>query len=297
MRIIIYIFFLIFSLFYFVYAQLNIVATYPWIGDIVKQIGKEKINIHIIGKGTENPHYVVPKPSHIAQLRKADLLIIQGASIEVGFLQALINQSNNPKIQPGKKGFLDLSNFVQLIEKPENVSRAMGDIHPEGNPHYNLDPNNFPPLATIISQKMIELDSDNKEFYQKNMEEFLSKWEEKLKHWNQEFSKLSNTNVIQYHPTYNYFLKRYGIVQVGTIEPLPGIPPTPKHIEQLITLCQNKKISFIINSVYYEKNSCEYLAKKIGAKFVILPHDVGSLPEVKDIFNLFDKILETLSPK
>jgi zinc/manganese transport system substrate-binding protein len=281
-------------LFSFSFANLKVVATYPWIGELVKEIGKDRVSIYVIAKGTDDPHFVVPKPSHIAKMRDADLLIMQGASLEVGFLPPLLQQSNNPKIQPGRQGLLDLSEFVKIIEKPVSVSRAMGDVHPEGNPHYQLDPYNIPILAEVIKDKLCQLDEGNCAYYKGNLEDFLRRWDAKLKVWDKGFSKLRSVKVIEYHKLYDYLLSRYGMVLVGTLEPLPGIPPTAKHIESLISQAQGVK--FILQDVYHEKRTAEYVAKKLNARMVILPHDVGAVPEANNLFSLFDEILRRLNP-
>jgi zinc/manganese transport system substrate-binding protein len=274
-------------------AKLKVVATYPWIGELVKEVGRDRVSLYVIAKGTEDPHFVVPKPSHIAKMRDADLLIVQGASLEVGFLPPLLQQSNNPKIQPGRQGYLDLSQFVELIEKPVNISRAMGDVHPEGNPHYQLDPHNIPPLARAITERLCQLDSPNCAHYRGNLEDFLRRWNARLTEWDREFAKLKGIKVIQYHKLYDYLLQRYGIVLVGTLEPLPGIPPTGKHIEGLISQAQGVK--FILQDVYHEKRTAQFVAQRLNAKVVILPHDVGAVPEAKDLFSLFDEILRRLN--
>lgn len=274
-------------------AKLKVVATYPWIGELVKEVGKDWVSLYVIAKGTEDPHFVVPKPSHIAKMRDADLLIVQGASLEVGFLPPLLQQSNNPKIQPGRQGYLDLSQFVELVEKPVSVSRAMGEVHPEGNPHYQLDPHNIPPLAKAIAERLCQLDSPNCAYYRGNLEDFLKRWNARLTDWDKEFAKLKGTKVIQYHKLYDYLLRRYGMVLVGTLEPLPGIPPTGKHIESLISQAQGVKL--ILQDVYHEKRTAQFVAQRLNAKVVILPHDVGAVPEAKDLFSLFDEILRRLS--
>jgi len=274
-------------------AKLKVVATYPWIGELVKEVGKDRVSLYVIAKGTEDPHFVVPKPSHIAKMRDADLLIVQGASLEAGFLPPLLQQSNNPKIQPGRQGYLELSQFVELIEKPVNISRAMGDVHPEGNPHYQLDPHNIPPLARAVAERLCQLDSPNCAYYRGSLEDFLKRWNAKLTEWDREFAKLKGIKVIQYHKLYNYLLKRYGIVSVGILEPLPGIPPTGKHIEGLIS--QAQVVKFILQDVYHEKRTAQFVAQRRNAKMVILPHDVDAVPEAKDLFSLFDEILRRLS--
>ncbi|WP_448583472.1 metal ABC transporter solute-binding protein, Zn/Mn family [Thermocrinis sp.] len=277
----------------FSFAQLKVVVTYPWIGELVREIGKDKVNLHVIAKGTEDPHFVVPKPSHIAKMRNADLLIIQGASLEIGFLPPLLQQSNNPRIQPGRQGFLDLSQFVELIEKPQRVSREMGDVHPEGNPHYNLDPHNIPVLAKAIAERMCQLDLSNCSLYKTNLEDFLQRFKNKLKEWDESLEKLKGIKVVQYHKLYDYLLQRYGLVSLGTIEPLPGIPPTAKYVEELIKKAQG--VRFVLQDVYHEKRTSQYVAQRLGAKLVVLPHDVGAVSEVKDLFSLFDEIVQRLN--
>ncbi|MFN3976938.1 MAG: metal ABC transporter substrate-binding protein [Aquificaceae bacterium] len=274
------------------FAQLRVAATYPWIGELAKEVGGERISLYVIAKPTEDFHFVVPKPSHIAKLRSADLLIINGASLEIGFLPPLIQQSNNPKIQPGRGGFLDLSNFVELIEKPLVVSRELGDVHPEGNPHYHLNPHNIPILAKAIKERLCELDRANCGYYTSRLEDFLKRWSQRLREWDEGFSKLRGLRVVQYHKTYNYLFGQYGIQTVGTLEPLPGIPPTAKHLEDLSKAAKGAK--FVIYESFRDPKPANRLAQAIGAKPLVLPHDVG-VEGVKNLFDLFDVILQRLS--
>ncbi|MCS6957148.1 MAG: zinc ABC transporter substrate-binding protein [Aquificaceae bacterium] len=276
-------------------AQLRVVTTYPWIGDIFREVGRDRITLHVIAKPTEDFHFVVPRPTHIAKLRSADLLVINGASLEIGFLPPLLQQSNNPKVQPGRQGFLDLSQFVELIEKPERVSREMGDVHPEGNPHYFLDPHNIPSLASAIVERMCLLDSPNCTYYRSNFEDFQRRWKARLKEWDAGFLQLKGLKVVQYHKTYDYLFRRYGIETVGTLEPLPGIPPTPKHLERLKKEAENKGVKFIVLEAFRkgDRNSQNF-ANQLGIKVVVLPQDVG-IENARDIFSLFDEILRRLS--
>ncbi|RLJ69839.1 zinc/manganese transport system substrate-binding protein [Hydrogenivirga caldilitoris] len=283
--------FLFLSLVSFSFAELRVVVTYPWIGELVREVGADRVELYVIAKGTEDPHFVIPKPSHIAKLRSADLLVIQGAQLEAGFLPPLLLQSNNPKIQPGSEGFLDLSSFVRLIEKPEVISRAMGDVHPEGNPHYNLDPHNMPVLARAVKERLCQLDGEGCTLYEGRLKDFLGRWEERLKSWDKGFSALKGVKVVAYHSLFNYLLKRYGIVLLETLEPLPGIPPTRDHIQRLINL---KGVRSILLGVYNEERTARFVAGRIGARVVVLPHDVGSIPEVKDLFSLYDELLRRL---
>ncbi len=280
----------------FAFAQLKVVATYPWIGELVKEIGKDRVRVHVIARPDEDFHFVVPRPSHIARMRDADLLVINGASLEVGFLPPLLQQSNNPRIQPGREGFLDLSQFVEIIEKPERVSREMGDVHPEGNPHYVYDPHNIPVLARAITERMCQLKAQDCSFYRSNLEDFLRRWNAKLKEWDEGFSKLRGLKLIQWHKTYNYLLKRYGIQLVGTLEPLPGIPPTAKHLERLVESSKGQGVRFVVLEGFRkgEIRTAQRVAEPLGARVVVLPNDVGS-EGAKNLFDMYDLILRRLS--
>ncbi len=280
----------------FAFAQLKVVATYPWIGELVKEIGKDRVRVHVIARPDEDFHFVVPRPSHIARMRDADLLVINGASLEVGFLPPLLQQSNNLRIQPGREGFLDLSQFVEIIEKPERVSREMGDVHPEGNPHYVYDPHNIPVLARAITERMCQLKAQDCSFYRSNLEDFLRRWNAKLKEWDEGFSKLRGLKLIQWHKTYNYLLKRYGIQLVGTLEPLPGIPPTAKHLERLVESSKGQGVRFVVLEGFRkgEIRTAQRVAEPLGARVVVLPNDVGS-EGAKNLFEMYDLILRRLS--
>ncbi len=278
-------------LFSFSFAKLHVVVSYPWIGQLVSTIGKDRVRLTLLAKGNEDPHFIVPKPSYIANARRANLLVINGTTLEIGFIPLILQQSNNPKIQPGREGFLDLSQYVKLIEKPERVSRKMGDVHPEGNPHYHLDPHNIPLLAEAIKDKLCKLDRKGCSYYEANLEDFLKEWNVKLEDWGRRMERAKGTKVVSYHKLYDYFLNRYFIKLVGTIEPLPGIPPNPRHVENLINLMQREKAKLIFQDVYHEKKTAQYISSKTGARVVVAPHDVGALPEVKNLFDLFEYLV------
>lgn len=229
------------SLSSFIYAKVNIVVSYGYIESIVKEIGKDKVDVFSISSSRyQDPHYVVPKPSYVVKLSKADLLIINGASLEIGFIPVLIKQANNPKINPGNIGYLELSNYFDLIDKPKLLSRDLGDIHPEGNPHFYLDPYNIIPIANIIYLKLSEIDKTNQSFYEKNFENFKQNFSTKLSEWDKKMENFKGVKVFQYHSLYDYFLRRYGIELVANLEPKPGIPPTPKYIENLLEIAKNE---------------------------------------------------------
>ena len=170
--------------------QLQVVATYGYIGDIAQRIGKDRVEVVALARGDYNPHIIIPKPSYIAKLRKADLLIINGGQLEIGWLPQIIKQANNAAVQPGERGFLDLSMHVHLIDVPTSVSRELGDVHPEGNPHFFMDPDNIPIIAQAITERLSELDPDNQAFYEANNKELYRLWQQKMKDMGREIETI-----------------------------------------------------------------------------------------------------------
>jgi zinc/manganese transport system substrate-binding protein len=275
--------------------KLHVATTYPYIASIVQQVGGDRVNVRALADGDWDPHVVMPKPSYIAKLRAADLLIMSGAQLEIGWLPPLMNQANNPKVNVGSKGLLDLSRFVQLIEVPVGVSRAQGDIHPEGNPHFYLDPYNIPLLSKAISDRLAELDPAGANDYQKNNTVFMEKWNGKLAEWSEKLERVKGVTVIEYHKNYDYFLHRYDMKLLGTVETLPGIPPTSKHIESLEKMITPGSVRFILQDVYHPDDAAKLLSKKYGITLIKIPHDVEAVAEAKDIFTLFDEITRRLT--
>ncbi|MEO0255608.1 MAG: zinc ABC transporter substrate-binding protein [candidate division WOR-3 bacterium] len=274
---------------------IRVVVSYPYIASIVKEIGGDMVDITTLSNGTEDPHHVVPKPSLIGKLRRADILFINGASLEIGFLPPLIEQANNPKINPGSKFLIDLSRKIELIDKPLKVSRAEGDIHPEGNPHYYLSYKNLPKIAEGILEGLILVRPEKREYFENNYKNFIEKYENKKKEWEDILKRISSLKLIQYHRMFNYLAKDGNFEIVAEIEPKPGIPPTAKHIEDIVNKVKGQNFIKIVGAVYNDINTIKKLSEKTGIKYVILPHDVNSLNEVKDIFSLFDTIFKKLS--
>jgi zinc/manganese transport system substrate-binding protein len=274
---------------------LRVAAAYPYIADLVEKIGQRNVRVWALARGDYNPHVIIPRPSFIAHVRRADLLVISGAQLEIGWLPPILRQANNPYVQPGERGFLDLSRYVTLIDVPASVSREQGDIHPEGNPHFYLDPYNIPLLAKAIAEKLCEIDPSDALYYRSNLDEFVQRWNEKTKEWREKMKQLEQVAVVEYHKNYDYFLRRFGLPIVGTVEPLPGIPPTSKHIEHLESILESHRAQFILQDVYNPDDASRYLANKLGMKLIVLPHDVGAVRGVDDIFSLFDEIVRRLT--
>lgn len=270
------------------FAHMNIAVSYPYIGAITKSIGGEHIKTVVLAKGNWDPHFVVPRPSLISKVRNADALIMNGAQLEIGWLPALLRRAANPKTNVGSESFLNLSNHVELINKPTTVDRAGGDIHPDGNPHFHLDPQNIIVLAKTIEKFLISIDSEHADIYQTNYENFSASWEKKMKVWREKMAPKKGMKVIQFHNNLAYFNKAYGLENIGTIEPLPGIPPSSRHIIKTIKLIKDKKPCCILHDVYHSTKTAEFIRDKTGIKIILMPHDIGALETIDDLTSLFD---------
>ncbi|MBU0719945.1 metal ABC transporter substrate-binding protein [bacterium] len=269
-------------------AHLNIAVSYPYIGALTKSIGGEHIRTVVLAKGNWDPHFVVPRPSLISKVRNADALIMNGGQLEIGWLPPLINRAANPKTASDAKTFLNLSWHVELLDKPADVDRSGGDIHPDGNPHFHLDPNNILILADVIKKFLISIDGEHKEVYEKNYLEFEGMWKSKLGMWKAKMQDKKGLKVIQFHNNLSYFNQAYGLVNIGTIEPLPGIPPSSKHTFELIRLINDEKPCCILHDVYHSTKTAEYISDKTGIKIILMPHDIGALEDIEDLSSLFE---------
>ena len=277
----------------FSWAGLNIITTTQDLASIAEELGGSLVKVNSLIKGNQDPHYIQPKPSYMVKMNRADLLIYQGLELEIGWLPVLIEGSRNPEIRLGQRGHLDASENISRLEVTVgDVNRSMGDIHPFGNPHYNLDPENGFIIAKSIFDKLVELDPENKLKYESNLSQFNQKLKAKINQWEKQMEPFRGTKIITYHKVWIYFAQKFGLVIPSTIEVKPGVPPTTKHLAYLTGLMKREKIKMIIQSNYYESKFAHMIADKTGAKVQTLPAYVGGVPEAQDYFSLFDKINE-----
>ncbi|MDD2789723.1 MAG: metal ABC transporter substrate-binding protein [Sulfurimonas sp.] len=269
-------------------AHMNIAVSYPYIGAITKAIGGDHVDTVVLAKGNWDPHFVVPRPSLIAKMRSADALIMNGGQLEIGWLPPLINRAANPKTQTNAKSFLNLSHNVVLLHKPQNVDRSGGDVHPDGNPHFHLNPANILVLAKRIEEFLISLDGEHRTIYEDNYAAFSAEWTKNMEVWKDTMADKRGKKVIQYHDNLAYFNDAYGLQSVGTIEPLPGIPPSSRHTLELIQLIEREKPCCVLHDVYHSTKTAEFISEKTGIKVILMPHDIGALESIEDLKSLFD---------
>ena len=273
---------------------LNVAVSYPYIGAVTKKIGGDRVSVAVLAPGNWDPHFVVPRPSLIATLRRADALIMNGAELEVGWLPALKERANNTRLMDG--GTLELSRHVTLIEIPEDTSRAGGDVHAQGNPHFHLDPRNILPIADAVAAFLSDRDPGHAAIYRDNLENFKAVWRTNLKRWDKAMQEAQSRKVVQYHGIFNYFLHAYLIESVGTIEPLPGIPPSTKHTMALIGIIEKEHVCCILHDVYHPTKVAEFITNRSGITLLTLPHDVGALDSASSLEALYDTLVKAVAP-
>lgn len=276
------------------FAELKVAAAYPYIGELTEKIGGDHVSVNVLAPGSWDPHFVVPRPSLIAKLRRADALIINGGELEIGWLPALVDRANNANIRGN--GRLELAQYMTLIQIPNQISRANGDIHPGGNPHFHLDPNNILIAASTIATFLSQRDPDHATDYAANLERFSKQWRGNMERWKQAMASAAGKKVVQYHNIFNYFLRAYNIQNIGNIEPLPGIPPSTKHTLQLIQNMKQEHPYCILHDVYHPVKTGEFIASKTGVPLKVMPHDVDADERATDLKHLFDTLVGTFAP-
>jgi zinc/manganese transport system substrate-binding protein len=270
-------------------AKLNVVATLPDFGAIAQEIGGDKIKVTRIARGTEDPHFVDAKPSYIRVLNQADVLFEGGAELEIGWLPPLVNNARNARILGDAPGHVILSRGIRLLELPSGpVDRSLGDVHPLGNPHYWLDPGNGKIIAHTITETFSRLDPANAAFYEANLKSFSERIDKKTAEWVKALEPFRGTKVVVYHKSLTYFLERFGLEQVGTIEPKPGIEPSPSYINTLIPRLKSAGVKLVLVEPFRPRKMPTLVAQNVGAKLVLVPAAVGGHEKVQDYFSLFD---------
>jgi ABC-type Zn uptake system ZnuABC Zn-binding protein ZnuA len=268
---------------------LKVVTTLTDLTSLTQEVGGDKVEVEALAKGYQDPHFVDPKPSFLLKLRHADLLILVGLDLEIGWLPPLITQSGNGNIQPAAPGYLDASQFAQILEIPQGaVSRAEGDVHPLGNPHYWLDPDNGRRIAKGIANKLAEMDPGDSAYFQQREQDFEKRLAEAEKKWQAQMAPYRGRKIVTYHRSWPNFAKHFGLDVIGYIEPRPGIPPTPSHTIELVNLMKRENVKIELIEPYFDVKTPDSIARMSGGKVVVMMPSVGGKPEITDYFKLFD---------
>ena len=268
--------------------QLKVVATQTMYAQVVKEIGKDKVDVKYVAPPKFNVHFIQPKPTDVRNITKADLYVDAGLDLEA-WSDSLLEAAGKPELFRGREKNIDMSRGIRLLEVPDHpLSRAEGDIHIFGNPHYNMNPENVKIMAENVLEKLKSIDPINDAYYEANEKAFIKHLDEKIAEWEKLCANCKGQEIISYHKDDAYFADFLGLKIGQYIEPKPGIPPTPKHLEFLEEYVKSHNIKAILVPTYYPKDAAEKLAKRVGAKVVTICQNVGELPGTDDIFSFYD---------
>ena len=270
-------------------SKLNVVASTEDLASITREIGGDRITIDFIARGYQDPHFVEAKPSFILKLQKADLLIVVGRELEIGWLPPLIQQSRNAKVQVGANGYLDASLHARILDIPQGtITRAMGDVHPQGNPHYWLDPDNGKAIATDIAARLSQLRPSDKAYFDQRLADFVRRLDEARTRWLAAMAPYKGMKVATYHRSYTNFADRFGLDVMGYVEPKPGIPPTPQHTLDLVNEMKRQDVRLVLVEPYFDSRTPNAIGRQTGAQVLVVPPSVGGVKQITDYFTLFD---------
>jgi len=271
------------------FAQLKVVTTTEDLAAIAREVGGDKVKVTAIAKGYQDPHFVDPKPSFILEVNRADLLIVVGRELEIGWLPPLITSGRNAKVQPGANGYLDASANVKILEIPTGqITRAMGDVHPQGNPHYWLDPGNGRLIAQAIRAKLSELQPADKATFDARYADFDKRLAAAEQRWDATMAPYKGAQIVTYHRSWPNFMERFGLQVMGYVEPKPGIPAPPAHIIDLIGEMKRSGARLIIVEPYWSLKTPQSIASQTGGQVLVLAPSVGGVKEATDYIKLFD---------
>jgi ABC-type Zn uptake system ZnuABC Zn-binding protein ZnuA len=269
--------------------KLVVVTSTTDLAALAQEVGGDRIEVESIAKGYQDPHFVEAKPSFLLRLRRADLLIHVGLQLEIGWLPPLITQSGNPRIQMAAPGNLDASQFAEILEIPQGtVTRAEGDVHPLGNPHYWLDPDNGRRIARGIANKLADLDPGNSVFFQQRFQDFDKRLSAAEQKWDADMKPYRGRKVVTYHRSFPNFAKHFGLDVIEYVEPRPGIPPSPRHTLEVIQLMKRENCKVVLVEPYFDLKTPQSIGREAGAQVVVYLPSVGGEEQVTNYFELFD---------
>ena len=273
----------------FAAGKLNVITTTEDLAALAREVGGDRIDVEALARGYQDPHFVEPKPSFILKLNKADLLIAVGRELEIGWLPPLITQSRNAKLQPGAQGYLDASLTARILELPTGqITRAMGDVHPQGNPHYWLDPDNGRRIAQAIQKALSEMSPGDAAYFAGRYADFDKRLAEAEKRWDSQMAPYKGLKIVTYHRSWPNFADRFGLDIVGYIEPRPGIPPSPGHTLELIQEVKRLGVKIMFVEPYFDLKTPESVSRETGARVLVMAPSVGAEKEITDYIKLFD---------
>ena len=278
-------------------AKLRVVTSIEVLADLSRQVGGDRVDVTSLSRGYQDPHFVEAKPSLVLALNRADALVHVGLDLEIGWLPPLVQQSRNAKIQRGQPGNIDASTSIRpddIPTVPSDQLRALGDIHPLGNPHYWIPPKNARAIAKLLAERFTALDAAGAATYKAELARFEGRLAAKEKEWEAAAAPLKGTRIVTYHKSWSYVAHWLGMEEIGYIEPKPGIPPTANHTAQLVELMKKNGVRLVIVESFYPSTMAKFVAENGKARLVAAPANVGATPAIKTYFDLVDAVLAAL---
>lgn len=275
-------------------AELNVFACEAEYASLAKTLAPSA-DIYSATTAMQDPHQVQARPSLIAKMRQADLVVCAGADLEIGWLPMLQMKASNPKVKSTDEGLFFAADQVETLDKLASVDRSMGDVHAKGNPHLHLDPERMLTIAQALSAKMIELDPQNSSEYQQSLADFSQRWQAKIPQWQEQAKGLAGKKVIAYHSSFRYLFNWAGIEQVADLEPKPGLAPTSSHLASLLTRAEQGDVMAVIVASYQDERGAKWLGERANLPVLMLPMSVGGNDQSKDLFSLYDSLFALLN--
>ena len=276
-------------------ATVNVFACEPEWSALAQELGGDKVSAVSATTAFQDPHRIEARPSLIARLRNANLVVCSGSELEVGWLPLLLQQSGNARVQPGSPGYLEASQYVVKLEVPRVLDRSMGDVHPGGNPHIHTDPRNIAKVAAAMAERLAQVDGANAATYRSRAESFDKRWKEATARWEQQAARLKGVPLVEHHKGFTYLISWLGMREVGDLEPKPGIPPTTSHLAELVQQMKQAPAKMIVYSSYDDPKAAQFLSQRTGIPSVMLPFTVGGSDKAKDLFGYFDDVIARLT--
>jgi zinc/manganese transport system substrate-binding protein len=276
------------------HADLNVFATVPEWGALVTELGGDKVKVYTATNALQDPHHVEARPSLIARMRSADLVVATGAELEIGWLPLITQQAANSKVQAGKPGYFEAAQNVALLGKPTRLDRADGDIHPGGDPHIQTDARNIARVATPLAAKLAEIDPPNAAYYQARLKSFNERWTAAIAKWEHDAAPLKGAPVVVQHKAFTYLIDWLGMKEIAALEPKPGVEPTTSHLAEVLETLQKQPAKMVLRAAYQSDRASQWIAERAKIKAVALPFTVGGDDQAKDLFGLFDDTIARL---
>lgn len=275
-------------------ASLRVFACEPEWASLVRELAGDLAKLYTATTAQQDVHYIQARPGLIAKVRRADLVICTGAELEIGWLPLLLRRAGNPDVLPGTDGYLEAADYVDMLQVPQKLDRADGDVHPRGNPHIHLDPRNIPPVARALGERLIRLDPDNADSYRERTADFLDRWQSAVNKWEERARPLKDMPVVVHHRFWTYLNNWLGLNQLAALEAKPGIPPTGRHLSKILAMLQQTPAEAVIRAPFQDARASEWLHGRTEIVMLVLPFTVGGNAESSDLFTLFDSTLTQL---